>query len=115
MSFLSPVGRAKLCGHLGRYSRWQRALDGEDAWLFSTLMRLGCGAPVTMGGCWVGEVVALGRMEDLYQVEAVQGTVEEAILRQLTVESCGSVLEGCSRERAGTGGAGKPGACPAGV
>ena len=36
--------------------------------------------------------VELGRMADRYQVEAVQQAVENAVVRLLTVESCGMVL-----------------------
>ena len=83
--------RAKLCGDIGTEARWQLALDAGEAGLFSQLVALGCGAPVTIEG-GLGGLMALGLMADRYQVEAVQGAVEEAALRLLTVESCGVFL-----------------------
>ena len=82
--------RAKLCGGVGGNARWQLGLDGEDPCMFSKLVALGCGASVTLDG--PGEVVALGRMADRYQVEAVQCAAEDAAVSLLTVESCGRVL-----------------------
>jgi hypothetical protein len=110
LSLLSPVWRAKLCGFIGGDARWQLALDGGEAGPFRQLVALGSGASVTVEG-GVGGVVALGLMADRYQVEAVQGAVEEAAVGLLTVESCGEVLarvsgsglgrvEGASRELA---------------
>ena len=91
LSILSPVWRAKLCGDIGGGARWQLALDGGEAGLFSKLVALGSGAAVTVEGA-VGGVMALGLMADRYQVEAVQGAVEEAVVGLLTVERCGGVL-----------------------
>ena len=91
MSILSPVWRAKLCGDIGGEARWQLALDGGEAGLFRKLVALGSGAAVTVEGGVEG-LMGLGLMADRYQVEAVQGAVEEAVVRLLTVESCGGVL-----------------------
>ena len=41
LSILSPVWRAKLCGDIGGEARWQLALDGGEAGLFSKLVVLG--------------------------------------------------------------------------
>ena len=38
------------------------------------------------------EAIALGRMADQYQVEAVQAAVEDALVRMLTVENSWRVL-----------------------
>jgi hypothetical protein len=91
LSLLSPVWRAKLCGEVGGEARWQLALEGGEAGLFRKLVALGSGAAVTMKG-GLGGVMGLGLMADRYQVEAVQGAVEEAVVRLVTVESCGEVL-----------------------
>ena len=91
LSVLSPVWRAKLCGDIGGGARWQLALDGGEAGLFSKLVALGSGAAVRVDG-GVGGLMALGLMVDRYQVEAVQGAVEEAVVGLLTVERCGGVL-----------------------
>ena len=40
----------------------------------------------------MGRLMALGLVADRYQVEAVQGAVEEAVMGLLTVERCGGVL-----------------------
>jgi hypothetical protein len=68
---------------------------------------------VPWGVFWVGGggVMGLGLMADRYQVDVVQVVVEEAVMRLLTVESCGTMLalstgsgllrvEGASRELA---------------
>ena len=91
MSILSPVWRAKLCGDIGGEARWQLALDGGETGLFRKLVALGSGAAVTVEGGVEG-LMGLGLMADRYQVEAVQGAVEEAVVRLLTVESCGGAL-----------------------
>ena len=90
MSILSPVWRAKLCGDIWRGAR-QLALEAGDAGLFSKLLALGSGAAVKVEG-GLGGLMALGLMADRYQVEAVQGAVEEAVVGLLTVEMCCGVL-----------------------
>ena len=95
MSILSPVWRAKLCGDIGGIARRQLALDGGEAELFRQLVNLGCGAVATMEGR-AESVMALGLMARRYQIEHVQSVVEEAVVRLLTVESCGEVLAGSS-------------------
>ena len=54
---------------------------------------LGSGAAVSMEG-GLEAAVELGRMADQYQVEAVQGAVEDVVVAVvlLTVESCGSLM-----------------------
>ena len=91
LSVLSPVWRAKICGDVGGNTRWQLDLAGDDSYIFSKLVMLGCGTSVTMDG-GVDEVVALGRMADLYQVEVAKCAVEDALLSLLTVESCVRIL-----------------------
>ena len=91
LSLLSPVWRAKLCGDIGGKARWQLELDRSEAGLFSKVVALGSGAAVTMEG-GLEAAVGLGQMADRYQVEAVHGAVEDAVMRLLTVESCGRVL-----------------------
>ena len=91
LSILSPVWRAKLCGEMGGETRWQLALDGGEAFMFSKLIKLGSGESVTIEG-GLGGVVALGLMADRYQVEAVQGAVEDAVVKLLTLENCGRFL-----------------------
>jgi hypothetical protein len=85
------VWRAKLCGGIGGEARWQLALDGGEARLFRKLVDLGCGAAVTIEG-GLGGMMAVGLMADRYQVEAVQGAVEDAVLKLMTVDSCGMLL-----------------------
>jgi hypothetical protein len=91
LSVLSPVWRAKLCGDLGGATKRELALEGGEAGLFSKLVALGCGESVTMDEGLEG-VVELGQMADRYQVEVVQGAAEDAAMRLLTVERCGTVL-----------------------
>ncbi len=38
------------------------------------------------------DLIALGKFADQYQIEAIQGDVEEAVMDRLTVESCGPIL-----------------------
>ena len=92
LSMLSPVWRAKLCDNIWGGSSLQLDLEGEEASAFKKLLALGSGASVTMAG-GVEELVALGRMADKYQVEVVQGAVEDNLVSShLTVESCGIIL-----------------------
>ena len=86
---VEPVWRAKLCRAIGGEARWQLALDRSEAGLFSKVVALGSGASVTMEG-GLEAAVGLGRMADRYQVEA--GAVEDAVVRLLTVASCGRVV-----------------------
>ena len=102
MSILSPVWRAKLCKDIGGGARWQLALDGGEAGLFSKadskLVVLGSGAAVRAEG-GVGGVMALVLMADRYQAKAVQGSKEEAVVGLLTVERCCGVLAWSSGRR----------------
>ena len=82
--------RAKPCRAIAGGAR-SLALDSREAGLFPRLLALGSGAAATMEG-GLEAAVRLGRMADWYQVEAVQGAVEDAVVRLLTVESCGRVL-----------------------
>ncbi len=70
-------------------------MEGEDKSLFSKLVALGCGETVSIG-CGMDspleELIGLARVADRYQVEAVQGDVEEALMDRLTVDSCGRIL-----------------------
>jgi hypothetical protein len=91
LSVLSPVWRATLCGDIGGEARRELALDGGEGELFRKLVALGCGAAVTVEGGVEG-LMALGLMAGRYQVDAVQVAVEEAVVRLLTVESCGKLL-----------------------
>jgi hypothetical protein len=91
LSVLSPVWRAKLCGDIGGEARWQLTLDGGETGLFRQLVALGSGAAVRIEGGLEG-AMGLGLMADRYQVEAVQGALEEEVVRLLTVESCGGVM-----------------------
>ncbi len=81
--------RAKLCGDFG--GEWRIALENEEARWFGKLVELSCGGTATMEEGLDG-LMGLGLMADRYQVEVVQGPVEEAVLMLLTVESCGEVL-----------------------
>ena len=91
MSILSPVWRAKLCCGIGaEVCRHTLSLDAEDMLLFPKVVELAIGAAVSVGG--LGELIGMVRMSDRYQVEAIQGALEEAVLSRLTVETCGGIL-----------------------
>ena len=92
---LSPAWRAKLCGEIGINGGKLLNLEEEDRSLFSKLVALGCGESVSIGSgrdSPLDELIGLARVADRYQVEAVQGDVEEALIDRLTVESCGNIL-----------------------
>ena len=80
--------RAKLCGDIGGGARWQLALDGGEAGLFSKRVALGSGAAVKVEG-GVGGVMALGLMADRYQVEAAQAALGGAVVGQLMADADG--------------------------
>ena len=69
-------------------------MDSGEAGLFSKLAALCSGATVTIEG-GLEAAVGLGQMADRYQAEAVQAAVGDAVVRLLTVESCGRV-QACS-------------------
>ena len=87
---MSPVWRAKLCGRLGSQKR-QLDLEGEDEAVFRSILDLGVGSDVMLPG-GLGELLAIGRTVDRYQVEVVQGAVEEAALGLITIQTCAEVL-----------------------
>ena len=91
LSMLSPVWRARLCGGVGANEGQVLNMEGEKETLFTKVVALGCGRSVLMGS-GLEELSELARMADRYQVEAVQGDVEQALMDQLTVESCGRIL-----------------------
>ena len=96
LCILSPVWRAKLCGEMGEDPRQNIKLEEEDRMDFSQLLALGCGDMVRIVG-GLEALVKLGMMADRYQVVTVQYAIEKAVLSQLTVESCASILS-MSRE-----------------
>jgi WD40 repeat protein len=91
LCMLSPVWRAKLCGEVGTNVRQTLSLGEEDASLFSKVVALGCGRSVTVSG-GVEELIGLASIADRYQVEAIQGYVEKAVVHRLTVEGCGCIM-----------------------
>ena len=88
---LSPVWRAKLCGDIGSNEGKQLTIDEEDEKIFSRVVALGCGEAVKLGE-GLEELTELVKMVDRYQVEVVQGDLEEAVLNRLNVENCGRIL-----------------------
>ena len=88
---LSPVWRAKLCGEFGTDKGLALDMSEEDASVFLQVVALGCGKTVVVAKGLEGLIEILG-MADRYQVEAIQGEVEEAVMDRLTVESCGRIL-----------------------
>jgi hypothetical protein len=91
LSMLSPVWRAKLCGGPGTDRGWALDMSEEDASVFLQVVTLGCGKSVVVAKGLEG-LIELLRMADWYQVEAIQGEVEEAVMDRLSVESCGRIL-----------------------
>jgi hypothetical protein len=91
LSMLSPVWRAKLCGDIGTKERKLLIMDGEDELLFLKVVTLCCGEAVTVEK-GLSELLGLARIADRYQVEAIQGDVEEAVIRRLATESCALIL-----------------------
>jgi hypothetical protein len=91
LSMLSPVWRAILCGNIGASEGKLLSMDEDEEFLFSKVVALGCGEAVTLDR-GLEELIGLGRIADRYQVEAIHGDVEEALMYRLTVESCGPIL-----------------------
>jgi hypothetical protein len=90
LSILSPVWRAKLCSGIGIEGRHKLNLDGEEVALFPKMLDVAIGVAVTVDG--LRELIGMVRMADRYQMESIQGALEEAVLNKLTVESCGGIL-----------------------
>ena len=78
LSILSPVWRAKLCGEIGASEGRVLMMDADEETLFWKVVALGCGESVTVGE-GLDELIGLARMADLYQMEAIQGDLEEAV------------------------------------
>jgi hypothetical protein len=91
LSMLSPVWRARLCGEIGVNKGRVLDMDEEDASLFMQVVALGCGNSVQVGRGLEG-LMELVRMADQYQVEAIQGDLEEAVMDRLTVDTCEAIL-----------------------
>ncbi len=91
LSMLSPVWRAKICGEVGCASKGQLELESGEMHAIKKVVELCCGVSVAVDG--VTEMLTLGHAADRYQVEAVQGTVEDALVNEhLTVQNCGAIL-----------------------
>ena len=91
LCMLSPAWRAKLCGEVGADEGKLLNLDDLDESHFSKVVALGCGESVTVGK-GLDELIELVRIADRYQMEAIQGDLEEAVMDRLKVENCGCVL-----------------------
>lgn len=65
-------------------------LEGEETGIIQ-ILQLGCGEKIKRA---VGfqALVELGMMADQYQVETVQGVVEDTLVSQLSLDSCASIL-----------------------
>ena len=83
LSMLSPVWRAKMCMKDGGQLL---SLDKDDLNLFTKAVALASGVTVTMSG-GLEELITLGIFADQYQIEAIQGDVENAVMDRLTVKS----------------------------
>jgi hypothetical protein len=88
---LSPVWRATLCSEIGINKGWILNMEEDDVCLFSKLVDLGCGKSVKLVR-GVDELIEMLRLADRYQVEAIQGEMEAAVIDRLTVENCVSIL-----------------------
>jgi hypothetical protein len=66
-------------------------MEEDDTLLFSKLVDLGCGKSVKVVR-GIDELIGMLRLADRYQVEAIQGEMEEAVIDQLTVENCVLIL-----------------------
>ncbi len=91
LSTLSPVWRAKLCDKYSTGKGQLLSLGEEDSTLFLKVVAVGSGATVTVSG-GLEELMGLVRLADQYQVEVIQGDMEQAVLERLTAESCGRIL-----------------------
>ena len=91
LGMLSPAWRTKLCGGIGTNGEQLLDMEEEDPSLFLKVVALGCGKAVAMDEGFE-ELVRLARMADKYQVSAILGDVEQAVLDRLTVENCGRIL-----------------------
>jgi hypothetical protein len=96
VSMLSPVWRATLCSEIGINKigfkkGWTLNMEEDDVLLFSKLVDLGCGKSVKVVR-GLDELIEMLRLADRYQVEAIQGEMEAAVIDRLTVENCVSIL-----------------------
>ena len=91
LSLMSPFFHKTLCGPLKEATERQMVLQ-EDERAVRKVMELVCGCKGGVRVRDVQEMVVLGAVADQYGMEAVVSAVEEAIVRSVTVETCGEVL-----------------------
>jgi hypothetical protein len=94
LSMVSPVWRTNLCGELGTDKPWALDMSEEDASVFLQVVALGCGKTVVVAkglDSLEGLIEILG-MADRYQVKAILGDLEEAVMDRLTVQGCWLIL-----------------------
>ena len=91
LSMLSPIWRAKLCGEIGTKGRILLNMDDEIYSHFLQVVALGCGESITLRG-GMHDLIELVSMADRYQVEAILGDLEDALMDRLSSEGCGPIL-----------------------
>ena len=86
----SPVWRAKLCRGFSKESRWRLNLESSDQLYFEKILDLLCGMKVEVAD--LSQLLALGRMADLYGMEEILAVVEEVAIRMLDHSNCAQML-----------------------
>ena len=88
---MSPFFHKALCGPYKEGTERQMVLQ-EDERAVRTVILLACGCKGGVSVRDLQEMVLLGAVADQYGTEAVASAVEDAIVRIVTVETCGEVL-----------------------
>ena len=88
---MNPFFHKTLCGPFREGTERQIRLQ-EDERELRNVMELACGCKGGVSVRDLQEMVLLGSIADQYGMEAAVSAVEDAIVRSVTVETCGEVL-----------------------
>ena len=83
-----------VCGSFKESSEKLLHLGDEDERALRQAMELACGCPEGVHVADLQEMAILGALADRYEMVEVVAAVEDAMVRSVTVDTCGEVLEG---------------------
>ena len=92
LSLISPVFRTMVCGSFKERAEKRLEIKDEDERALRLAIDLACGREGGVQVVDLREMAGLGAFADRYGMVEVAAAVEEAMVRSVTVETCGEVL-----------------------